>query len=98
MKRNNNVITAAIMSTIFTVTIIAMVGCASTEREIKSFTSELNGGLDRTLTVYDYNGKEIRTYEGKMDIEISPSNDKVLFDLDGKRNIIRGGIVIIEEK
>ena len=95
MKRNNKLITASI---IFTVTIAAMVGCASTEREFKSFTSEMNGGLDRTLTVYDYNGKELRTYEGKIDIEVSPSNDKVLFDLNGKRNIIRGGIVIIEEK
>ena len=96
MKRNNKITIAAAITSMLLVASLA--SCASVEREFKSLNSELNGGLNRTLTVYDYNGKEIRTYEGKMDIEVSPSNDKVLFDLDGKRNIIRGGIVIIEEK
>lgn len=58
----------------------------------------MNGGIDRTLVVYDYNGDILKEYSGKMDIRVSPSNDKVLFDLDGKRHIIRGGIVIIDEK
>ncbi len=78
---------------------MSLCGCASAswEREMKSWDSETSGGLNRTLTVYDYNGDIIKTYEGKMDVEVSPSNDKVLFDLNGKRHIIRGGIVIIDE-
>ena len=78
--------------------ILGLTGCASMEREFKDFSSEMSGGLDRTLVVYDYNGDVLKEYEGKMDIQVSPSNDKVLFDLDGKRHIIRGGIVIIDEK
>lgn len=78
--------------------IIFLSGCTSSfEREMKSWDSEMNGGLNRVITVYDYNGDVIKTYEGKIDIETSTSNDKVLFDLNGKRNIIFGGIVTIEE-
>lgn len=79
--------------------IIFLSGCtsASFERDMKSWDSEMNGGLNRVITVYDYNGDVIKTYEGKIDIETSTSNDKVLFDLNGKRNIIFGGIVTIEE-
>ena len=79
--------------------IIFLSGCtnASFERDMKSWESEVNGGLNRVITVYDYNGDVIKTYEGKIDIETSTSNDKVLFDLNGKRNIIFGGIVTIEE-
>lgn len=73
-------------------------GCADFDRSMKDWDSNINGGLDRTLVVYDYNGDVLKEYEGKMDIQVSPSNDKVLFDLDGKRHIIRGGIVIIDEK
>ena len=82
------------------ISVLGLTGCvnASWEREMKSLNSEINGGLDRTLVVYDYNGDVLKEYEGTMDIEVSPSNDKVLFDLDGKRHIIRGGIVIIDEK
>ena len=76
----------------------SLTGCASMERSMKSWESEMNGGIDRHLVVYDYNGDVLKEYSGKMDIEVSPSNDKVLFDLDGKRHIIRGGIVIIDEK
>lgn len=73
------------------------VGCASVERSMKSFESDINGGLNRTVTVYDYNGNEIKSYIGMIDLEESESNDKVLFDLNGKRTIIHGGIVVIQE-
>lgn len=79
-------------------TVLLSTGCADLERSMKDWDSNVNGGLDRTLVVYDYNGDVLKEYEGKMDIQVSPSNDKVLFDLDGKRHIIRGGIVIIDEK
>lgn len=87
-----------IIALIIAICSISLTGCASAERDVKDLNSEMNGGLNRTLVVYDYNGDVLKEYEGKMDIEVSPSNDKVLFDLDGKRHIIRGGIVIIDEK
>ena len=69
---------------------------ASVQRKIKSISSDYSGGLERTVTVYDYNSNIIKQYEGKIDIEES-STDKVKFDLDGKRYIIYGGIVIVDE-
>ena len=71
-------------------------GCASCAREFKSCQSNMDGGLHRTVDVYDYNGNKIKTYEGKFDI--SNSENEVFFDIEGKRVIIHGGIVISEEK
>ena len=68
---------------------------ASWNRGWKSFTSDIAGGLDRTITVYDYNGNEIQSWTGKIDI--SESETEIYFDLDGKRTIIHGGIVIVQE-
>lgn len=83
---------------IFIVSMLVLTGCtASMDREAKSWQSNMSGGLNRVVTVYDYNGNAIKEYKGKIDVEDSPSNDKVLFDLDGKRTIIHGGIVIIDE-
>lgn len=48
-----------------------------------------------TETLYDNTGKEIKSWHGKIDLE---SNDQeVFFDLNGKRVIIQGGIVVSEE-
>ena len=84
---------------IFTVTImlgvVCMSGCASTQRAIKSIGSEFSNGLERTVTVYDYSGNEIKSWTGKFDV--SSSENEVYFDKDGKRVIIHGGIVINEE-
>ena len=40
-------------------------------------------------------GQVIRQYAGKFDV--SESENEVYFDIDGKRVIIHGGIVINEE-
>ena len=78
------------------VLILACTGCASWQREIKSIKSDMGNGLDRTVTVYDYNGKKIDSWSGKFDV--SESENEVYFDDDnGKRVIIHGGIVINEE-
>lgn len=70
-------------------------GCASWQRSKKSFVSDISGGLHRTLTVYDYNGNEIRSWTGKIDVD--NMEDRTVFDMDGKRTVIRGGIIIIQE-
>lgn len=74
---------------------LCLAGCASWSRSWKSFTSDISGGLDRTITVYDYNGTEIQSWTGKIDI--SESETEIYFDLNGKRTIIHGGIVIVQE-
>lgn len=84
-----------IIGVISIVMALSMVGCASTSREIKSTVSDLTGGLDRTVTVYDYNGEAIKSWTGHFDV--SESENEVYFDLNGKRVIIHGGIVINEE-
>ena len=77
--------------------ITIVINKASVQRALKSINSEYSGGLDRTVTVYDYNGNEITTYTGKIDVEDTETGGKVKFDLNGKRTIIYGGIVIVQE-
>lgn len=73
-----------------------MSGCtASIDREMKSISSEWSGGLNRTLTLYDYNGEEVQSWKGKMDV--TNEENRTMFDMGGKRTIIRGGIVVIQE-
>lgn len=71
-------------------------GCSSCSRSLKSLSSDIDGGLNRTVTVYDYNGDKIKSWSGKFDV--SESENEVYFDdSDGKRVIIHGGIVVNEE-
>lgn len=75
---------------------LAAAGCTSEfDREMKSISSNWNGGLDRTVTVYDMQGEPIKEYTGKIDVEANEG--KVLFDLEGKRTIIYNATVIVQE-
>lgn len=75
---------------------ILLTACASFSRGVKSLGSDLTGGINRTVTVYDYNGQAIKSWTGKFDV--SGSETEVYFDdSNGKRIIIHGGIVINEE-
>lgn len=75
--------------------VVSLIGCSSFERDLKSVQSDFGGGLNRTVTVYDYSGNEIKSWRGKFDV--SESENEVYFDVDGKRVIVHGGIVINEE-
>lgn len=76
--------------------VAALSGCTeSMQREIKSIESDWTGGLPRTVTVYSNTGEAIQSWSGKFDV--SSSENEVYFDLDGKRVIIHGGIVVNEE-
>lgn len=75
--------------------LVGLTGCASWSRFWKSVKSDVSNGIDRTVTVYDYNGGVIGQWSGKFDV--SESTDEVYFDIDGKRVIIHGGIVVNEE-
>lgn len=74
---------------------LTLTGCASWQRSVKSFASDFTGGLDRTVTVYSNTGEKINSWSGRFDV--SESENEVYFDIDGKRIIIHGGIVINEE-
>ena len=74
---------------------VALGGCASCSRGMKSWESNLSGGLERKVTLYSTTGEVIDAWEGKIDI--SESEEEVLFDLDGKRTVIHGGITVIQE-
>lgn len=75
---------------------VALIGCTeSWERSKKSIASNWSGGLNRTVSVYSYDGELIKSWSGKFDV--SNSENEMYFDLDGKRVIIQGGIIINEE-
>lgn len=84
--------------------LVAMVGLTATsctesqQRHLKSVKSNWTGGLNRTVTVYDYNGQKIKSWSGHFDVKETDRNS-VYFDTeDDKRVIISGGIIINEEK
>ena len=69
---------------------------ASGQRALKSQESNLDGGLSRTVTVYSYSGDEIASWSGKFDV--TENDQETWFDIDGRRVIIQGGIIINEEE
>lgn len=71
-------------------------GCASLERECKSCKSDLAGGLDRIVIVYDLMGNEMARYEGKLDL--ATEDGCVQFEYNGKRIVWYNAIVSIIEK
>lgn len=79
-------------------TLLLLTACdtESSKRAVKDMESSKNG-LNRILTVYSADGKEIKSWEGKFDIEIS-EDGKVKFDLNDKRVIIYNAPVVCEEK
>lgn len=78
------------------VAVCGLGGCASCSRAIKTFESDVSGGMQRTVEVYTNTGELLTTYEGKIDIQYD--DNRTLFDLDGRRYTINGGIVIVEEQ
>lgn len=61
-------------------------GCSTIDRAVVDIKGDVSGGLQRTITVYTADGKEMATYEGKIDIETT-SGGYVKFDFEGKRYI-----------
>ena len=95
-KKYRKILSVGIL-VIICVATISLSGCsAKWDREMKSTMSNWTGGLDRTVTVYDYNGQEIKSWTGKFDVT-EDDNEVYFDDENGKRVIIQGGIVINEE-
>ena len=77
--------------------IISLTGCAEVERTQKNWKSSVTGGLNRKVEVYDNVGNVIKEYEGKIDVQYR-EDGTILFELDGKRIIVKNAIVIVEEQ
>lgn len=73
----------------------SIIGNERLHRSWKTLTSQYTGGLNRTVSVYSYDGDLIQSWTGKFDVERTEAG--VLFDVDGKRVGIQGGIIINEE-
>ena len=88
---------AATVFIVLVVIAILFVSCGgeNAKRLRKSIFSNYTGGLDRTVTLYDYEGDVLRTWSGKIDL--TESQDELMFDLNGKRTVIQGGIRVIDE-
>ena len=70
----------------------------SGKRSLKSQESNLKGGITRHVEVFDVNGKLIKKYQGKFDIDYD--DDRIVFDDEkGQRHIIYypTGTVIVDE-
>ncbi len=70
----------------------------SGKRAMKSQESNLNAGIERSVSVYDVDGDLIKKYEGRFDVDYD-SNRIIFDDEHGKRHIIYypTGTVIIDE-
>lgn len=90
------IILAAAIAAVALVAVCGLSRCASCSRVAKTVSSDVSGGMQRTVEVYTNTGELLTTYEGKIDIQYE--DNRTLFDLDGKRYTINGGIVIVEEQ
>lgn len=80
MKKNIIIVLAILVLT------FVLTGCASWQRAVQDIKSDLNNGLERTITIYTADGKVLAQYEGKIDLEANEGG-YVKFDLDGTRYI-----------
>lgn len=95
-KKKQIILIAA--AAIVVIIITASLQTQTMKRFYKSVFSDYTGGLRRTVTVYDGNGKVLKSWSGKVDVEENDYGNKVLFDIDGKRKAIYNAPVIIEEE
>lgn len=87
------------------VLIIFTTSCGeSWDRAVKDIKSDYGGGLHRKVTVYDYKGESIQSWEGYFDTQMGDTSGTpyVKFDIpdsNGRkiRVMIQGGIIINEE-
>lgn len=72
----------------------------SGKRAYKDQQSELNGGIERVVQVYDVDGEMIREYSGRFDVETDKDSYILFDDEEGKRHIVyfTTGTIVIDEK
>lgn len=75
----------------------------SGKRAIKDLKSEMESGINRTVSVYDVQGELIKEYSGRFDVDTGNSSGTpyiVFDDENGKRHIVyyTTGTILIDEK
>ena len=76
---------------------MSLTSCESCQRNLHTMQSNFSGGLYRKVTLLDYNGDTLKVWEGKFDVRFTDRNS-AYWDMDGKRVMISGGIIVNEEK
>ena len=74
---------------------ILLIGCASLQKSCRHTQSNIVG-LNRVVTLYDTNGKIIKTWEGKFKVEISGGTAS--FIDENNKEVKISGTYVIEEK
>ncbi len=71
----------------------------SGRRALRDQESNLTGGIERTVSVYDINGNLIKEYAGRFDIETDHASYILFDDENGDRHMIyyTTGTIIIDE-
>ena len=70
----------------------------SGKRAVKSQDSNIHGGIEREVIVYDMDGDEIERFRGRFDVDYS--DERIMFDDEnGNRHVIyfKSGTVIVNE-
>jgi hypothetical protein len=69
------------------------------KRALKDQNSNLHGGIERIVTIYDIEGDVLQQYRGKFDIETDQKNYILFDDENGDRHIVyfSTGTVVIDE-
>ena len=86
---------------VFALCSCTLTGCASCQRFLKSWDSNMQNGLQRSIEVYDINGEKIKEYSGKFDYTFDDDTGRILFDDENdKRHVIFPGTstVLIDEQ
>lgn len=77
---------------------LLLMGCAETSTQIgKSWQSEIQGGLNRKVTLYSYTGQVLRVWEGPNIIINGTEGGETEMIVDGKK-VSLSGLFVIEEK
>ena len=72
----------------------------SGKRAVKTQESNFEGGINRSVKVYDAVGNLLQEYEGRFDVDFNGDEQRILFDDENdKRHVIyfKTGTVIVEE-
>ncbi len=86
---------AVIVAALVLLVSAGMTGCTERQRkQIKHFKSDIIG-LKRRVTLYDMNGRPIRTWEGRFKIEIV--GNYLSFIDDNGKDVKVSGTVVVEE-
>lgn len=76
--------------------LVGLTGCASDVDEIKTIESDVFG-LDRKLTVYDFDGNVLEEYEGVIRVS-GEEKPYLMVTIDGKRHVYYNIPVVVTEK